>query len=142
MNETELLDEIFDLSKKLFKKIEDYILTTPAWIYYFVDDDDVKKLLYNHPDDWNKHILEVKAECFNGLTAKLKITIDNGRLDNDIICRQVSLPSFHILTESRKSRYDGQIKDALIEECEINIKNYEEALQTYKNRLQQLKNGK
>lgn len=133
--------EILDEDNRLIEKVRNYIFSEENWIYYFIHDDTVARLLYNHGHDWNDYVT-LKINCIRGGCVDVSLIIDEDALEDDDtifrIQRYIILSSFKSTVQFELSKNVKTVIEAKIKEREEAIKYHEEKIVDLKKQIEKL----
>lgn len=133
--------EILDEDERLIKKVRNYIFSEENWIYYFINDETVARLLYNHGHDWNDYVT-LKINCIRGGCVDVSLIIDEDALEDDDTFfrfqRCIILSSFKSTVQFELSKNVKTFIEAKIKEREEAIKYHEEKIIDLKKQIEKL----
>lgn len=148
--------EVVDLIKKseeLNRNVKEYILANPDWLYYFIPNDAhfdskakekgkvFKEFILEYPDEWRDRI-DLEVSWYNGVTAKVYITLDGDEECPPCYDRCIVLNNLHYNAKYNKMAMEGQLNEARINDLKDVISYHEEELQKAKEELEELTKSK
>lgn len=148
--------EVVDLIKKseeLNRDVKEYILANPDWLYYFIPSDAhfdtkakekgkiFKDFILEYPDSWQERV-DLKVSWYNGVTARVYITLDGDEECPPSYERVIVLDNLRYNADYNKKAMLGQINEARINDLKEVISYYEGELQKAKEELEELTKSK
>lgn len=130
MNERNILDIIEDIIK-LRQEVEQYILNTPHYIFYWIANREIKDYIEEFPEDFEENIA-IKVDGVSGCTATITIIFNHAHpYGVESIKRFCVLSSFREVTEKYYAEFNGSI-------TELKLKELHKQLDYYKKKVSDL----
>lgn len=115
--------EILNKMSELRKEVENFIVNTEHFIFYWIEEDEVKDFVKENPDKY-EDLIQLSVETIDDSSATVKIKL--GASGNSVIYRQCHLQKFKAYTEYQWNRFNGRIKEFRIKQVQENLDYYKQ----------------
>lgn len=113
--------EILNKMSELRKEVENFIVNTEHFIFYWIEEDEVKDFVKKNPEKY-EDLIQLSVETIDDSSATVKIQL--GTSGNSVIYRQCHLKTFKAYTEYQWNRFNGRIKELRIKQVQENLDYY------------------
>ena len=128
--------EILNKMSELRKEVENFIVDTEHFIFYWIEEDEVKDFVKENPENY-EDLIQLSVETIDDSSATVKIKL--GASGNSVICRQCLCPAD---TEYQWNRFNGRIKEFRIKQVQENLDYYKQRVAEYEELLAGLTKSK
>lgn len=131
MNERNILDIMGDICE-LREEVEQYILNTPHYIFYWIANREIKDYIETFPEDFEDNI-SLKVDNVSSGTATVTITFDHDHLyrgkpihsyEAESIQTFCFLLSFREFTKEHYAEFNGSITELKLKEMQTELDHY------------------
>lgn len=137
MNERNIAEIIGDICE-LREEVEQYILNTPHYIFYWITNREIKDYIEAFPEDFEDNI-SLEVNNVSGGSATVTITFDHDH-PNDVksIQRFCFLPSFREFTKGHYAEFNGSITELKLKELQTERDHYKKRVSELEEEIAQL----
>ena len=130
--------KIIDDIHQSFEDIREYVLNTEHYIFYWIDNDEIKQFIEDNPEDYEDEIgITIVSLSAGSATVRLDFHLDGY---NTSITRCMHLYTFRDTVKSKWLQYHDKINELRIAETEQNIESLKKQLEEEEKFLAELKN--
>ena len=131
--------EILNKMSELRKEVENFIVDTEHFIFYWIEEDEVKDFVKENPENY-EDLIQLSVETIDDSSATVKIKL--GASGNSVIYRRCDLQKFKAYTEYQWNRFNGRIKEFRIKQVQENLDYYKQRVAEYEELLAGLTKSK
>ena len=132
----ELITRYSDLERDIKK----YITDTENWLYYWIDNPEVKNYLREFPDDWEDGVF-LSIYSLSGNCMQCTISFKEHPDDVDSITRWCYLNNFRNNTIVKYKQWHSGVRERQLEELNEELEYYAKKAKEVETKINKLKNG-